>query len=287
MATMRSHLLTASTMAALATVNPVANAQINVTPQELERIGVDEHLGARVPFDATFVDHEGRPVRLGSYFSGRRPVVLNLVYHRCTMLCSMVLNGVIRSLKQTAWSVGEEYEVVTLSIDPRDTAQVAAGKRARVLAAYDRPSAQRGWHFLVGPEAESRRVADAVGFRYRFDRATNQYAHAAVTMLLTPDGRVARYLYGIDYPQTDVRVGLLEASEGRQVSTVERIILFCYHYDPQGHRYALVAQNVMKVGGVATMFGLGGFLSVMWLRERRRKRDDGPGINAQRPLETN
>lgn len=286
MATMRTNLVMASTLAALSTVNPVAHAQVNGTPRELERIGVVEHLGARVPFDAAFLDHQGHPVRLGSFFSGHKPVVLNLVYHRCTMLCGMVLNGVIRSLKQTTWSVGEEYDVLTISIDPRDTPQVAAGKRARVLASYDRPSAQRGWHFLVGPEAESRRVADAVGFLYRFDRASDQYAHAAVTVLLTPDGRVARYLYGIDYPQTDVRVGLLEASEGRQVSTVERIILFCYHYDPQGHRYSLVAQNVMKVGGVATMLGLGAFFSAMWLRERRRRRDDRPGINAQRSLES-
>jgi len=286
MATLRSNLAMVSTLTAFMAAPAALNAQVNVTPRELELIGVDEHLGSRVPFEATFVDHEGHPVRLGQYFSGRRPVVLNLVYHRCTMLCSMVLNGVIRSLKQTPWSVGEQYEVVTISIDPRDTAQVAAGKRDRVLEAYGRPSAQRGWHFLVGPEIESRRVADAVGFHYRFDRASNQYAHAAVTMLLTPDGRVARYLYGIDYASTDVRVGLLEASEGRQVTTVERLIMFCYHYDPQGHRYALVAKNVMKLGGVATMLGLGGFMSVMWLRERRKKRDGELLIDAQRPVET-
>ncbi len=287
MATMRSNLAMASMLISLVAAPAAAQAQINTTPRELERIGVDEHLGARVPFDAAFLDHQGHPVRLGSFFSGNKPVVLNLVYHRCTMLCGMVLNGVIRSLKQAQWSVGEQYEVLTISIDSRDTPQVAAGKRARVLTAYGRPSAERGWHFLVGPEQESRRVADAVGFQYRFDRASDQYAHAAVTMLLTPDGRVARYLYGIDYPQTDVRVGLLEASEGRQVSTVERIILFCYHYDPQTHRYALVARNVMKVGGVLTMVALGGFMGSMWLRERRRRRVDASQINAQRPLETN
>ncbi len=285
MTTLRSILVTASALTALAAA-PSARAQVNVVPRELERIGVDEHLGARVPLDATFVDHEGHPVRLAQYFSGNRPVVLNLVYHRCTMLCGMVLNGVIRSLKEAEWTVGQQYEVLTISIDPRDTPQVAAAKRERVLAAYGRPAARQGWHFLVGPEAQSRRVADAVGFQYRFDRASDQYAHPAVTMLLTPDGRVARYLYGIDYPRTDVRVGLLEASEGRQVTTVERLIMFCYHYDPQGQRYALVAKNVMKLGGVATMLGLGGFLSVLWLRERRRRRDDAPPPDAQRPVES-
>ncbi len=287
MTTLRSSITTTLALTALITAPAVASAQVNVTPRELERIGVDEHLGARVPLDARFLDHEGHPVELGRYFHGQRPVVLNLVYHRCTMLCGMVLNAVIRALKTTPWTVGDQYEVVTLSIDPRDTPQIAAGKRQRVLAAYGRPQAASGWHFLVGPEAESRRVADAVGFRYRFDRTSDQYAHAAVTMLLTPDGRVARYLYGIDYPPTDVRVGLLEASEGRQVTTVERLIMFCYHYDPQGHRYALVAKNVMKVGGVVTMLGLGSFMSALWLRERRRRRDDAPDADVQRPVETN
>jgi protein SCO1/2 len=257
-------------LTALVTETSVAGAQVNTSPRELAAVTVTEHLGARVPFDARFTDHTGRQVTLGQYFTRGRPVVLNLVYHRCPMLCGMVLNAVIRSLKATVWSVGAEYDVVTLSIDPRDTLETAAAKRARVLEAYGRPSAERGWHFLIGPAAESRRVADAVGFGYSFDRQTDQFAHPAVTMLLTPDGRVARYLYGIDYPPTDVRVGLLEASEGRQVTTVERLIMYCYHYDPQGHRYALVAMNVMKLGGVATIVGLAGFFSVMRARERRR-----------------
>jgi protein SCO1/2 len=258
------------TLTALVTGTSVAGAQVNTSPRELAAVTVNEHLGARVPFDARFTDHTGRQVALGEYFTRGRPVVLNLVYHRCPMLCGMVLNAVIRSLKDTVWSVGEQYDVVTVSIDPRDTLETSVAKRARVLEAYGRPSAQRGWHFLIGAGAESRRVADAVGFGYSFDTQTDQFAHPAVTILLTPDGRVARYLYGIDYKPTDVRVGLLEASEGRQVTTVERLIMYCYHYDPQGHRYALVARNVMKLGGVVTMFGLGGFFAVMRARERRR-----------------
>jgi len=270
MSKVATSLVTVTALTALAMAPAVAEAQVNTQPRELAAVTVNEHLGARVPFDARFTDHQGRSVTLGDYFTRGRPVVLNLVYHRCPMLCGMVLNAVIRSLKQTVWTAGEQYEVVTLSIDPRDTVETTAAKRGRVLEAYGRPAAQRGWHFLIGPERESRRVADAVGFAYRFDRQTDQYAHPAVTMLLTPDGRVARYLYGIDYNPTDVRVGLLEASEGRQVTTVERLIMFCYHYDPQGQRYVLWARNVMKLGGVVTMAGLASFFVVMRARERRR-----------------
>ena len=167
-----------------------------------------------------------KKVKLGQYFTSGRPVILNLGYYGCPMLCGLVINGMVDALRELNFTPGQEFEVVTLSIDPRDTVETTAAKRGRVLEAYGRPSAQRGWHFLIGAERESRRVADAVGFGYRFDRQTDQYAHPAVTMLLTPDGRVARYLYGIDYNPTDVRVGLLEASEGRQVTTVERLIMF-------------------------------------------------------------
>lgn len=257
----------------------MASAQINTTPRELTGVGVIEHMMAQVPRDATFRDHEGNAVQIGRYFDGRRPVVLNLVYHRCPMLCSMVLNAVLRALSGTPWSVGEQYDVVTLSIDPRDTPQVAAQKRRRVLESYGRPSAARGWHFLTGTDEEVRRVARAVGFEYRFDPQQDQYAHPAVTFLLTPEGRVARYLYGIEYAATDVRVGLLEASQGRSINTVERVLLFCYHYDPQGQKYVLVAMRVMQLGGGLTALSLGALLATLWYRERRRK-DRTPDLSA-------
>lgn len=250
----------------------VALSQVNAAPRELNDVTVVEHLLGQVPREAAFIDHAGHRVRIGEYFDGRRPVVLNLVYHRCPMLCSMVLNAVIRSLKETSWSVGDQYQVITLSVDPRDTPQVASEKRQRVLTAYGRPGADMGWHFLTGTEQEIHRVADAVGFRYRFDRAQDQYAHPAVTMLLTPDGRVARYLYGIDYRPTDVRVGLLEASQGRSINTVERLILYCYHYDPQGRTYAIMATRVMRLGGAVTVAGLGALLGTLWWRDRRKAR---------------
>lgn len=265
----RSRALVGALVTVLSTTS--ARAQVNESPRELEGVGVTEHLNQQVPRTAVFRDHTGRTVRIGDYFDGRRPVVLNLAYHRCPMLCSMVLNAVIRTLSRTQWSVGDQYDVVTLSIDPRDTPEVAAQKRTRVLAAYNRPTAERGWHFIQGTEAEIRRVADAVGFQYRYDAQQDQYAHTAVTILLTPDGKVARYLYGLEYSPNDVRVGLLEASQGRSISTVERLILYCYHYDPQGQKYVVMAQNVMKLGGGVTVVALGAFLTTMWMRERRRK----------------
>lgn len=256
---------------ALAMSSRAANAQVNVLPREMQNIGVIEHLNGQVPGDTTFLDENGHPVRLGQYFDGRRPVVLNLAYSRCATLCNMVLNAAVRGLQETTWSVGEEFVAITISIDPRETPRVASERRGRVLAQYNRPSAARGWHFLTGSESQIRRVADAVGFQYRYDRAQDQYAHPAVTMLLTPDGKVARYLYGIQYKPTDVRVGLLEASQGRSISTVERLILYCYHYDPQGQGYVLWAMRVMRLGGALTLLVFGSFLTVMWQRERRRR----------------
>jgi protein SCO1/2 len=248
-------------------------AQVNQAPRELEGVGVTEHLNAQVPREALFRDHNGREVRIGQYFDGRRPVVLNLAYHRCPMLCSMVLNALMRTLTRTIWNVGDQFDVITLSIDPRDTFEVAGQKRERVLRAYNRPTAQRGWHFLQGSESQIRRVTETVGFQYRFDPQQDQYAHAAVTILLTPDGKVARYLYGLEYSPNDMRVGLLEASQGRSISTAERLILYCYHYDPQGQKYVVMAQRVMKLGGAVTVAALSAFLGVMWLRERRRRTD--------------
>ncbi len=259
---------------AIATLSRSASAQVNVLPREMQNVGVIEHLNGQVPGDTTFLDENGRPVRLGQYFDGHRPVVLNLAYSRCAMLCNMVLNAAVRGLQETTWSVGEEFDAVTISIDPRETPRAAFERRGRVLTQYNRPSAARGWHFLTGSESQIRRVADAVGFQYRYDRAQDQYAHPAVTMLLTPEGKVARYLYGIQYKPTDVRVGLLEASQGRSISTVERLILYCYHYDPQGQGYVLWAMRVMRLGGVVTLILLGSFLMVMWHRERRRGRAD-------------
>jgi protein SCO1 len=245
----------------------------NEIPAELQGVDIVEHLGGSLPRDAMFRDTEGKAVALGDFFDGKRPTLFVFAYHTCPMLCSLVLDAAVKSLNEVSWTVGREFDVVSLSIDPKDTPETATKKRAQVVASYPRARGDTtGWHFLVGDEANIRKVTDAVGFEYRYDARQKQYAHPAAIYLLTPEGHVARYLYGIQYDPGDVRLGLLEATEGRSISTTDRLLLFCYHYDPQGKRYSLVAMNVMRLGGVVTLAAIGGFLAVMWARERRKRR---------------
>lgn len=255
-------------------------------PPGLENVGVDEHLGRRIPLDLKFRDHTGRPVTLGQLIKGERPVLLNLVYHSCPSFCSLVLDGTLAALKQQPWSVGKDFDVITVSIDPRDTPEIAADQRKRILYRYGRATAEKGWHFLVAEKSMTdreltgaygvvpaiERLADAVGFRYQWMPRQRQYAHPGVIMLLTPDGRIARYLYGLEYPVNDVRLGLIEASEGRSVSTVERVLLYCYRYDASEQEYVVIAWRVMQIGGALTVLLLGGFLVFFWRRELKKKR---------------
>jgi protein SCO1/2 len=246
----------------------------NTTPAELQGVDVVEHLGGALPIGAAFRDTDGKRVMLGDFFDGKRPIVFVFAYHTCPMLCSLVLDATVRALNEVPWMVGREFDVVSVSIDPNDTPETATKKRAQVVASYARGAAQgaHGWHFLVGDEANIRKVTEAVGFEYRYDSRQKQYAHPAAIYLLTPAGRLARYLYGIQFDPGDVRLGLLEASEGRSISTTEKLLLYCYHYDPQGKRYSLVAMNVMRLGGAVTLGAIGGLYAIMWARARRRKR---------------
>jgi protein SCO1/2 len=245
-------------------------AQPAIMPAELEGVDVSEQLDKSLPLDAYFKDHTGKVVRLGDYFDGKRPVALTLAYHGCKVVCSMVLGAELESLKAQPWTLGKEFRAVTISIDPRDTVQTAAKKRKQMLALYGR--AAEGWDFLVGNEASIARVARAAGFKYRYDRRQDQYAHPAVLMLAKPNGELARYLHGLEFPEQDVRLGLLEASQGRSISTIEKAIMYCYTYDPVGAKYVLVARNVMKIAGGLTVILLGGFLFIMWRREARQRR---------------
>ena len=246
----------------------------NTTPPELESVDISEHLNGPLPRDAVFRDASGAMVRLGDYFDGKRPIALVFAYHTCPMLCSLVLDGVVRGLKNVDWTVGNQYDVVSISIDPHDTPETATKKQNQIVEQYGRGAPGNraaGWHFLVGDETNIRRVTDAIGFAYHYDARQQQYAHPAAMYLITPDAKIARYLYGIEFPPSDLRLGLLEASHGRSITTVEKMLLYCYHYDPQGKKYALVAMNVMRLGGVVTMALLGGFFALMWLREKQRK----------------
>lgn len=277
-------LLTATALAAcLVVVGTDARAQAwreqgggmpNTPAPELSRVELVEHLNGDLPRDATFRDTDGNAVRLGDLFDGKRPTLLVFAYHSCPMLCSLVLDATVRSLNDVAWTVGREFDVVSISIDPHDTPLTATRKRGQVVNSYQRArGATVGWHFLVGDENNIRQVTDAIGFKYRYDERQKQYAHPAAIYLITPDARIARYLYGIEFPPNDVRLGLLEASQGRSISTTERVLLFCYHYDPQGKKYSIVAMNVMRLGGVLTLGALGSFLTIMWARERRRRKE--------------
>jgi protein SCO1/2 len=271
-----------------------ASAQIAATPRELEHVGVTEHLDGPLPLDTPFRDHTGKPVTLRSIFDGKKPVVLQFAYHSCPVVCSMITNNLDQGLKGVPWTLGKEYDAVTISIDPNEDLERTANKRAGILREYGRglpssPSSRsEGWHFLVGSQASIEAVTKAAGFEYQYDERQKQWGHPSVVFLVKPNGHLARYLYGLEFPSNDLRIGLFEASEGRSISTVEQIILYCYHYDPQGGKYVLVAQRVMQVGGAATAILLFAFLGFFWRRELRKKKKDSqnPASAELSPIET-
>ncbi len=235
-------------------------------PRILSDVGFDQHLGETVPLDAVFRDESGRAVRLGDYF-GRRPVVLSLAYYECPMLCTVTLNGLASALDVVSYDPGKEFEVVTVSFEPRETPELAAAKKAAYLRRYRRPGAAAAWHFLTGDAAQIRRLTDAVGFKYAWDETTKQYAHASGIMVLTRDGRLARYLYGVEYAPKDLRFAIYEASQGKILSPVDHLLLYCYHYDPTLGRYGTTVMALLRVAGVLTLAGLG----VLMITLRRRE----------------
>lgn len=262
----------------LALLPSSASAQIAATPPELQHVGVTEHLDEPLPLDTPFRDHTGKPVTLRSFFDGKRPIVLQFAYHTCPVVCSMITNNLAAGLKGVPWTVGKEFDVVTISIDPNESLERTANKRTSILNEYGR--SQSGWHFLVGDEKAIAAVAGAAGFEYQYDERQKQWGHPSVIFIAKPDGRMARYLYGLEFPSSDLRLGLLEASEGRHITSVEKLILYCYHYDPQGGKYVLVARRVMQVGGGAVAIVLFGVLGMLWARELRKKKEDSPDEGA-------
>ncbi|MEI6669383.1 MAG: SCO family protein [Acidobacteriota bacterium] len=240
-----------------------------LVPDILAKVGIDQKLNGQVPLDLAFRDESGRTIRLGDYF-GRKPVVLTLVYFECPMLCTQVLNGAVAAMKILNLTIGDDYDVITVSFNPKETAALALSKKTTYLAKYGRPPAATGWHFLTGDQPAIAALASAVGFRYTFDPTTQQYVHASAIMVLTPQGRVSKYFYGIDYPPKDLRLGLIEASGGGIGTAVDQLLLYCYHYDPHTGRYSMLVLNVLRLAGVATVALLGGFIAVMWIRDRRK-----------------
>ena len=249
-------------------------------PKALARVGVTEHLGSRLPLDLPFVADDGTPVTLGSYLGPGRPLILTLNYYRCPMLCTYELNGLVAGMKGLPWSIGSEFEVVTVSIDPREEAPLAAAKKRTYLDGYGRPGAGSGWHFLTGTAASIEALTRAAGFEYEYDRETDQFGHAAVILLVTPDGHVSRYLYGVQFEPETLKLGLLEASQGKIGSALERFILYCYHYDANQGRYALAAMKLMRAGAALTVLVLGTVVSGLWVRDRRRRRESAQTVRS-------
>jgi protein SCO1/2 len=248
------------------------------TPPLLQHVDFEQRLQAFIPLDLVFRDETGRPVSLGDYFStfsafstGTRPVILTLVYYDCPNLCTLVLNGLLRTLRALSLTVGENFQVLTVSIDPQDTPALAAARRAQYLRAYNRPAAADGWHFLTGSPEAIQTLAQAVGFRYTYDASRDEFAHASGIMVLTPQGQLARYFYGVEYAPRDVRLGLVEAAAQKIGSPMDRLLLLCYHYDPASGTYTPVILRTLRVAGVATILAVGMFMGAMVHRERRRK----------------
>lgn len=240
-------------------------------PPELRDVGIDQRLDDQAPLDLEFRDEDGRQVRLATYF-GSRPVILVLAYYECPMLCTLVLNGLTSALRVLSFDIGKQFEVVTVSIDPQETPALAMAKKEAHLKQYARSGAGDGWHFLTGEQSSIARLADAVGFRYRYDPATGQFAHAAAIMVLTPKGKIARYFYGVEFAPRDLRLGLIEAAEERIGSPVDQVLLYCFHYDPATGKYGAMTMNLLRLGGVITVLALGLFMVVMWRRDAARGR---------------
>ncbi len=244
----------------------------NGIPDALKKIGIEQKLGEQLPLDVEFKDEEGNLVKLGSFFDKGRPVILAFVYYECPMLCNQVLNGLTGSLKGISFDAGREFDVVAISFDARefDKPDLGKNKKASYMERYGRPSTEKGWHFLTGKQDSIDRVTSAAGFGYEWDEKSNQFAHAAGIMVVTPEGKLSRYFYGIDYSPKDLKFGVMESAGSKVGSAAEQLLLYCYHYDPASGKYGFAILNVMRLGGIATLIGLGAMGLVFWRRNRKK-----------------
>jgi len=252
----------------------------NQRPPILQQVGIDQHLNQQLPLNLHFRDEAGNDVTLGNYFH-QRPVILSLVYYRCPMLCGEVLNGLTSSLNVVNFSLGRDFDVVSVSIDPHETPDAARKIKEVYLRRYSRhsPSSEQGWHFLTGNQDQIEQLAQAVGFRYVYDPRINQYAHASGIQVVTPEGRLSQYYYGIEYSPKDLRLGLIEASKNHIGTVVDKLILYCYHYDPTTGHYGAIAMRILRISGIVTVLLLGGFIVTMARRDVRAGRQN-PGRTA-------
>jgi protein SCO1/2 len=263
-------LLLAGTASAQYAQPPVGPVPTGNSTEVLKKVNIEQRLGNQIPLDLKFRDESGREVRLGEYFAKGKPVALTLVYYECPMLCNQVLNGAVGAFQGLSFTAGKEFEVVTVSFDPREGPELAARKKETYLRRYKREGAEEGWHFLTGDEASIKALAEAVGFRYAWDEQSNQFAHASAVMVATPAGKLSHYFYGIEYAPRDLKLAFVEASEGKVGSPVDSLLLYCYHYDPAVGRFAPV-MGVLRVAGVLTVFGVVALVLYLVRVSRRRE----------------
>jgi protein SCO1/2 len=247
----------------------LAAAQSQQRRQILSDVGIDQKLDAQVPPDLVFQDESGRDVRLGDYF-GKRPIVLALVYYKCPMLCTMVLNDLTKAMNSMKMNCGQQFDILTVSFNPHETPDLARQKKNQYIRAYRRPEAEEGWHFLTGSQPSIEALTKSVGFRYAWDPKYQQYAHASGLIILTPQGRTARYFYGIDYAPSDLELSLAEASHGKETSVADQLLLFCFHYDPSTGRYSLMVTRLIQAGGILTVLLLASYVLLNYRRDKAR-----------------
>lgn len=257
--------------------DPAESEAGNGLPTALKTVGIDQKLGNQLPLDAVLKDEDGREVKLGDYFKTGRPVVLVFAYYECPMLCTQVLNGITGSLKGINLNAGKDFDVVAISFDPRDNARpdLAKNKKANYLERYNRPGTEAGWHFLTGEQEPIKAVTDAAGFKYQWDDKTQQFAHAAGAMIVTPDGKMSRYFYGIDFAPKDIKFGIMDSAQAKIGNPAEQLLLYCYHYDPASGKYGFAILRVMRLAGIATLLGMGAMAFVFWRRNKRKGSDNG------------
>jgi protein SCO1/2 len=269
---MRAKTVALTCVSAMALIALPSLAQQPITPAGkpsiLSNVGITQRLNEQIPPDIVFRDESGKAVRLGDYF-GKRPILLSLVYFDCPALCTLVLNGELQTMKAISLSLGKDFDAVTVSFEPKDTPALAQAKRDVYAGQYGRPAAREHWHFLTGEQRSIDALTQAAGFHYVYDSTNRQYAHAAAIMVLTPEGRIARYFYGVQYPGRDLRLGLVEASEGKIGTPTDHALLYCYRYDPVTGKYGLVVMNVLRAAGAVTVLVLGLFMLVLFRRERK------------------
>ena len=234
----------------------------NVRPPGLKKVGIQQNLNEQIPPDLQFRDETGKTVHLGDYF-GKKPMILNLVYYNCPMLCSEVLSGLETALKPLKFDVGKEFDILTISFDPRETPELAAKKKAEYLKRYGRPGAADGWHFLTGPKESVDALTKAAGFQYEYDEKTGQFAHTTAIMILTPAGKISQYYYGVEFAPKDLRLGLVQASNEKIGNVVDEVMLYCYHYDPQAGKYSATIFRILRLAALATMLAVGGLMAVL------------------------